>query len=211
MAILTPVGVCNSALIQLGDIPITSFDDGTQRSDTCRDEYPKARDTVLEVHPWNFACSYGTLQRIADAPAWGWAYQYVLPTEPYCLRVLQMQHNMPFEVGVDPLEGRVLFTNEATANIRYIWRQTDLERWTGLAVEALTIFMAKVLAPFVTGKQTTRDAMIMELKQWLAAAGDRDAHEGTPHAVPPNRFLAQVRHRTGGGSRFDMERIGTGL
>lgn len=205
MSLLTPVALSNSALMQLGQTPITSFADGTQVANACRDEYPICRDIVLEAHPWNFATYFRTLQRLADVPAWGWTYMHSLTTEPYCLRVLQMQYNASFEIGADQYQGRVLFCDLATANVRYVGRVEDLVDWTALALEALTICLGKALAAFITGQQTRRDRLIEEMKQWLASAVDRDSHEGTPHVIPPNRTLVSARHR---GGLVNPERVG---
>lgn len=196
---VTEIGLCNSALLQLSQTSILSFEDGTQVSDACREEFPKARDTVLEAHPWNFATFTATLTRIADPPAWGYTFQYALPTEPYCLRVLNMQYNRPFEIGAYVHQGdptRCLMTDEGVANVRYVGRVQDLSRWNNLAIEALTIFLGKVLAPFVTGQAARRQELLAELKAWIAASSDRDASEGTPQVLPPNRSLAFIRHRS---------------
>lgn len=193
----TPLGLVNSALVQLGDSRLTSFDDGTTRADVCREEYQKAVDTVLEIEAWNFATTRDTFTQIADDPPWGWTYRYAFPVSPYCLRVLELQYNQPFDVETYQWQGnptQCVVTDAAPCNARFIHRVDDLSRWSGLAIEALTIFLGKVLAPYVTGQQTRREAMITELKQWLAQAVDRNAREGTPAQVPPNRYLVGIRH-----------------
>jgi hypothetical protein len=196
MAGLSQIEIANSALRQLGSLPIHSFADETETSDAARDEYPKARDATLEAHPWNFATFYRTLARLADPPAWGWTYAYSLQTEPYLLRVLQMENNASFEIGADQWNGRVLFTNEATANVRSIHRIDDLGRWNALAVEACIKYLAALLAPMLTGQQTRKAALLEEFQKMLGSGMDRDAHEGTPHVVPPNRTLVNIRHRS---------------
>ena len=197
MAGLTQIEIANSALRQLGALPIRSFADETETSDACRDEYPKARDAMLEATPWNFATFYRKLARLDDPPAWGWTYQYSLQTEPYLLRVLQLERNAPFEIGADESQGRVLFTDEMVAHVRSIHRIDDLGRWNGLAVEACIKYLAALLAPMVTGQQTRKTALLEEFQRMLGSGMDRDAHEGTPHVIPPNRMLVAVRHRRG--------------
>jgi len=193
MASVSAIQITNNALAQLGEVPLVSFDEGTQLSTTARDLWATAQDAVLEAHPWNFACFYAALRQLNDPPAWGWTYQYSLPTDPYCLRVLELEHNACFEIGADRYEGRVLLTDQATAHVRYIGRVDDLGHWNGLAVEALTKYIAACLAPLVTGQQTRKDALLVEFQKLLPAAQDRDSHEGTPHVVPPNRLLVGAR------------------
>jgi hypothetical protein len=192
---LTPIEVCNLALLQLGDVTITSFDDGTQTSEMCRLVFPQAQDIVLEAHPFNFATTRGSLDRLADAPAWGWSYQYSLNTDPYCLRVLQMERDAEFEIEGNEQEGRVLLTNEATANVRYIFRNENLLAWNALALEALDVLIGKMLAAAITGQGTRKAALLLEMTQWIDAASTRDAKEGKPQVIPPNTTLTFARHR----------------
>lgn len=194
---LTPVDMVNLALLQLGDQQITSFEDGTTLSQSAALVYPQARDIILEAHPWNFATQYATLQRLADAPAWGFTYAYSLPTDPYCLRVMQLELNEPFEVASDGEEGRVLLTDAATGNARILVRVENLLAWNALAREALVECLGKMLAAAITGQQTRRAALLDEMAQWIEVAQRRDAQEGTPHVLPPNRLLITQRHQRG--------------
>lgn len=196
---LTPVDVCNLALLQLGDVAIQSFDDGTQTSEACRRVYPQARDIILEAHPWNFATTRGSLQQLADAPAWGRTYQYSLETDPYCLRVLEMENHASFEIEGNDQEGRVLLTDEATANVRYIFRQENLLTWNALALEALDVLLGKMLAAAITGQGTRKAALLQEMTLWIESASTRDAKEGTPRILPANNLLTFARHRQSTG------------
>ena len=104
----TEVSICANALRRLGDDPITSLTDDTERARLCNAFYTDARDAVLRSHPWNFAITRTSLAKLSDAPAYGFNYQYSLPTDPYCLRVLEMEYSdyifkvaKAFLIGVD--------------------------------------------------------------------------------------------------------------
>ena len=88
----TEVSICANALRRLGDDPITSLTDDTERARLCNAFYAPARDLVLRAHPWNFAITRATLAQLSDTPAFEYSYQYALPTSPLCLRVLQMEY-----------------------------------------------------------------------------------------------------------------------
>jgi len=88
----TDVSICSNALRRLGDAPITSLTDDTERARLCNAFFPDARDTVLRAHPWNFAITRASLPQLSDTPAYGFNYMYALPTDPYCLRVLEMSY-----------------------------------------------------------------------------------------------------------------------
>ena len=52
---VTEVSICSNALRRLGDDPITSLTDDTERARLCNAFYEDARDLTLRSHPWNFA------------------------------------------------------------------------------------------------------------------------------------------------------------
>ena len=87
----TEVSICSNALRRLGDDPITSLTDDSERARLCNSFYSDARDSVLRSHPFNFSITRTTLAQLSTAPTYGFAYQYALPTNPYCLRVLEME------------------------------------------------------------------------------------------------------------------------
>ena len=110
----TEVSICSNALRRLGDSPITTLSDNTERARLCNAFYGDARDAVLRSHPWNFAITRARLAQLSSTPAYGYSYQYALPTDPYCLRVLEMEYSdYKFKIENSATEGRVLLTDES--------------------------------------------------------------------------------------------------
>jgi len=135
----TEVSICSNALRRLGDSAITSLTDDTERARLCNAFYADARDAVLRLHPWNFAITRTSLAQLSDTPSYGFAYQYSLPTSPYCLRVLGMEYeDYIFKVENYSTQGRVLLTDEGTAKILYVARITDTTQFDALFVDVLT-------------------------------------------------------------------------
>ena len=56
------IEICNNALVDLGEEPITSLADNTKAARLCNQRWPAVRDAVLRAHPWNCAV---TLARLA--------------------------------------------------------------------------------------------------------------------------------------------------
>ena len=143
------VGICNLALYLLGMEPITAISppDNTDRARLCAAWYPISRDAVLRAHDWNFAIERQELNLDTPSnPVSGYTYQFVLPTDPYCLRVI--------EVNEDPtadwvVEGRRLLTDDSTAIIKYLAQITTPGNFDSLFVEALAAKMATNLGPLV--------------------------------------------------------------
>jgi hypothetical protein len=167
------VAICNTALNRLGANTITSFTENSKEARLCNAEYEGIRDQVLRSHPWNCALRRATLAQESDTPSFGYAYQYILPTDPYCLRVLQMET----EVEQFKVEGRKLLTDESTAKILYIGRVTDPEEFDSLLVDTLSARIAVEFAFNITGSRTLQADMFDLYNQKLALARSFDAQE----------------------------------
>ena len=95
---LAEVDIANMALGYLGiSTQIQSFSDNTEQAKACGFWYPKCRDQLLRLAPWNFA--YTSVQLTVDPsldaapPAYGstyafpgWPYAYVYPND--CLQAI---------------------------------------------------------------------------------------------------------------------------
>ena len=156
----TEVSICSNALRKLGDDPITSLTEDTERARLCNAFYNTARDSLLRSHPWNFAITRASLTRLSSTPAYGFAYQYALPTDPYCLRVLEMEYqDYIFKIENLATEGRVLLSDESTAKILYVGRITDTTLFDSLFIDTLTAHLALKLAYPITNSVTLQAQM----------------------------------------------------
>jgi len=163
----------------LGDDPITALTDDTERARLCNAFYVPSRDLVLRLHPWNFAVTRATLAQLSDTPAYEYSYQYALPADPYCLRVLEMQYkDYVFKIEHFASQGRVLLTNEGTAKILYIARVTDTAQFDSMFVDVLTAKLAVDLAYPVTNSVKLQEQMQRLFQQKLSEARSVDGQEG---------------------------------
>jgi hypothetical protein len=169
------VSIVNGALARLGDDVILSLSDDSKRARLANLLYADVRDTVLRAHPWNFATARAQLGQLVAMPAFGYTHQYQLPSDPYCLRVLEMDNpGYTFKI-----EGRVLLTDEDPCYIRYIARITDPAQFDATFTEALSARLAAEMAYALTGHASLAEAMwkLYELK--LREARGMDGLEGT--------------------------------
>ena len=175
----TEVSICSNALRRLGDDPITSLTDDTERARLCNSFYADTRDAVLRLHPWNFEITRASLAKLSTAPAYGFSNQFSLPTNPYCLRVLGMEYeDYIFKVENVATHGRVLLTDEATANILYVARITDTNLFDAMFVDVLTQKLAVDLAYPVTNSTTLQTQMQKVFEKKLSEARSIDGQEG---------------------------------
>ena len=175
----TEVSICSNALRRLGDDPITSLTDDSERARLCNAFYEDARDACLRSHPWNFAITRASLTQLSVSPVYGYDYQFALPTDPYCLRVLAMEYeDYIFKVENFSTQGRVLLTDEETAKIIYIARITDTTLFDSLFVDTLITKLASDLAYPVTNSLKVQEQMYKLYQLKLSEARSIDGQEG---------------------------------
>jgi hypothetical protein len=178
-------GICNNALIEIGQDTITSLTENSKAARLCNQLYEDVRDAVLRSHPWNCAVTRATLGLLSSTPAWGYAYEYQLPTDPYCLRVLRMDY-LDYEFKI---EGRKLLTDQGTANILFIFRITDPNQFDKLLIETISGRLASKLAYPLSGSKTLGKEMWKLYESKLVEARGVDAQEGTPDEIEADTWL----------------------
>jgi len=185
----TEVSICSNALRKLGDSPITALTEDTERARLCNALYEPARDSLLRSHAWNFAITRAELAQISTTPAFEYSHQYALPTDPFCLRVLKMEFD-DYEFKIENLagQGRVLLTNEGTANIIYIAKITDPKLFDSIFVDTLTAKLASEMAYPITNSAALQKEMERVYKLKLTEARSIDSTEGFTDDIISDTF-----------------------
>lgn len=81
--------ICSAALVLIGENTITSFTDGTTGSNIAGALYTGIKRSALSSFPWTFATTDESLGAVAsEEPLTRWAYAYLIPAEPECLRII---------------------------------------------------------------------------------------------------------------------------
>lgn len=182
----TDIEICNKALRSIGEDRITALSDATEPARLCTDLYPFARDAVLREHPWRCAVTRAQLSQMAATPAFGFDYQYQIPTD--CLRVLGVYDSSGAEItdatswakeayNDGTRTRQVIVTDETALYAKYIRRETDTEQFDPLLVEALSARLAAELAERLPKANTVTDMAWKLYVNKLAAAKFVDATE----------------------------------
>jgi hypothetical protein len=190
MSTATPVSICSNALLMLGDAPISSFDDNSDRARLAANIWPTARDYVLRRHPWNCAIRRQTLNPDAEAPAFDFAYQYTLPGD--LLRVLSIGEQgtrVPYRV-----EGRKILTDARPLLLRYIYRNEDCALWDSALVWGMTQVMRAVFAYGITQSTSLEKLVETVMRDVLQQARATDGQEDEPEALDDNPLM-EARYR----------------
>jgi len=193
------VDIANFALNNLGASNISSLDENSKAARIVNQRYDAVRDAVFRAHPWNCLVHRAELAQETDAPAFGYAYQYALPTNPFCLRVLEFtngtlsypQDNMTSNSGgpVYVVEGRKLLTDEGTAKIKFIGRVTDPQQYDASLVEALSARLAAEICYAITGSTTMVQIQTSLYEAKITEARFNDATEGATQRLEASDFI----------------------
>ncbi|AAT38370.1 gp11 [Burkholderia phage BcepC6B] len=167
------VGICNRALTKIGDKRITSLDEDSKAAATLNSMYDDVLDACLRAHVWSFTKARAQLAALAEAPLFGFSYQYRLPTD--FIRLLQVGQ---FDVyprtdtrGLFSIEnGNILTDMQAPLYIRYAKRVTDPNAMDALFREAFACRLAAEACESLTQSATKRQGAWAEHDQAIAAA-----------------------------------------
>lgn len=210
------VDIANLALSHLGDnATVASLDppEGSAQAEHCATFYGFARDSLLELHDWNFATRRVLLAELENT--WTqWQHAYAKPAD--CIRVLAVipptsQGDYTTVVGTSsnglPMLGativpqdyvleinddfaEVILTNQADAVLRYTAHVTDPTKFSPLFTMALSHHLASMLAgPVLKG-----DAGAAESKRQQALAMGYVSRASTSDA---NQRQVEVNHSVG--------------
>ena len=182
------VDICNLALAHLGDdATVSSIDppEGSAQAEHCKRFYAIARDTLLQLHPWNFASKRIALAELTNTVT-TWDYSYAVPSD--CQTVVSVLADdanddyagrliptdtpyfppvvvagsytpQPYGVEVDTLGNKIIRTNQEAAVLRYQALITDSTKFNALFVLTLSWHLASMLAgPIIKGDAGSAEA-----------------------------------------------------
>ena len=173
------VDICNSALNMIGASNISALTEDSKTARICNQRYAFIRDAVFRSHPWNSLIRRVTLSPESDTPEFDFSYQYTLPTDPYCLRVLSLQDNDT----VHTIEGRKLLANESTVKLKYVARIVDTNEYDQLLIETLSARLAADISFALVNSTSLMKQMQEMYDSKIREARFVDATEGTPDNI----------------------------
>lgn len=180
---ISETDICNMAFLGVGAKPkITRLGEDSDNGRLANQFFWPVVDAVLRGHIWNCAIHRKTITPLADAPDFDFDYQYQLPTNPYCLRVLQVGKSEDQPI-IWRVEGRRLLTDESSAPIAYIKRITDTNEFDPLLVDAISIRLQIKFAPSIMNSRKAVADLISEYENiTLPLARTIDAQESSTQA-----------------------------
>lgn len=173
----TAITICTSALIQLGKAPIASFRDPGDLARICANVYPAERDSLLREHPWNCVTKRVILAPSADAPAYGYSAQFVLPSD--FLRLVSVGDTRYSRYTADcfKLEGGRILASGTSLHLEYVFRNEVEATWDPKLVELMQARMLWKLAYPLTQSTSLREELRNEYGALAKVARSIDSQE----------------------------------
>jgi hypothetical protein len=172
----TKLAIWNQALDVLREQPLASTSDNTATAFWLARNYDQQRDFLLERYLWKFALTRATLAADSTAPAYQWAYRYLLPTDS--LRFIPPTYDGKWNGTPIPFEeenGYLLMNQPGPLKIRYILRTTNEGLFSNGFVECLSLRLAYRMAHWLTGKQQMMQAIMQLYKDTLETVKETHA------------------------------------
>jgi hypothetical protein len=197
--------IANAALGRVGAKPIMDLDDpDSLTARICKLVFDPTIEEVGRSAEWNCLKDRADLAQLSETPAFGWAYQYQLPTG--CLKLVKLNGTAS---DADPsdeyeIEGKKILTDAETAKIQYIKFTTDTNQYDSLFIDAVVVLLAaKIAIPIRGGGFAEMTAALKSEYEQVALpkARKRDAAERKRVRYNPaseSRFIRARRFSTNG-------------
>lgn len=183
------VGICNSALIKLGEATITALDEGTNRANAVNEQYDKTRQQLLRSHPWNCAMALSRLARLADAPAFEFSYAYQLPTD--WLRTINVSADDAMQSGPEyKIRGRTIHSSAEDIYLTYVKDLEDPNEMDASFRESLAWLLAADVCMALTQSNAMRDQMVKGYDASITQARAADSIEDFPEQELEDEWIA---------------------
>jgi hypothetical protein len=195
---MTDVEIVNLALSDCGVNPIQALSDDTAEGRQAKAKYGAIRDAVLEAREWTFAKQRLLLVQDAVAPAFGYTYQYTIPSN--VIRVIRVYNNSGTLTGTQAVvddwvrEGFRILTNDASPiYAEVLVRVAEGEFSPGMALALAARLTSAFAIPLTENRQLAKD-FADKYELFLKDAGAMDGSQGRtqqlrPPALPGRRQL----------------------
>jgi len=180
------VEICNLALGNIGNSrSINSLTEKSKEADICNLYYADCRDSVLSDFAWNFATKRVALAD-AGTPPPDWQYAYAYPTD--CVRIIGIMVSgirnptaalrVQYEVGANTDgTGRMIFTDEPSAWLKYVSRITDVNMYDNIFIEALAWRLAAAISMSLAGNADLGNNCLTMYRNVILSAGSHSMNE----------------------------------
>ena len=170
------------ALSRLGASTITALTDNTTEAKLCNTLFDDLADRAMMQGSWTSVIKRASLAQTTNTPTFGFSYEFQLPVDPKCLKVLDINESVP---GSSPyrIEGDKLLADDSTMKIRYIGQLTDTEDYDPMLTEAVEVLLASYLAMPISGDKQLADRLRQEYFELTSHNLAIDGQQGSKEVI----------------------------
>ena len=168
----TKLEVANMALSLLGQEPLVTFDANTRNGRTIRLFFEAARVGALEDGGWSFSTKRQVLSPLASSPAFGWVYEFSLPSD-------FLKEQFVYDTNAEDVDYRVesgkLLTDVNVIKLIYTWDQQDYSEYSAKFIELFAYKLAAKCAYQVTRSRSEEQALLTAYSALLVETMSNDS------------------------------------
>lgn len=190
---ISKIAICNLALAQLGQSPISSLEQDDEKARRLKLFYEPVRDEVLRTHNWAFAGTEEPLAALETPEAAPGRFLYKYPAEALFIRRVFCPGSRPAalkfrEYFRSDLHCRVLETSQPQAFAEYTRRILDETLFDPAFVKSFSLALACDLAVALTGDSTLASQLLQKYTLSLDEARRSNMTENFTRADASSAF-----------------------
>lgn len=210
----TVVSICNMALARIGVSSfISNLNEASNEARVLNLFYEQMRDFALRDHHWNFATRRVVLAD-AGTPPTNWGYKYTYPSDCLKARLIVQQgirnprndQRIAFEIASEGSQ-RVIYTDQAQAELVYTMRVTDPTLYDPMFESALAYLLASEVAMPLTVKESVAKAARDAYERVKSQAATHSANEGFEGVEPESELVSARNGLTGQVTVFNQDSL----
>lgn len=190
--------LANQALTMLGVKRLTSLTDGTAHAKLVNEIIDDVIKEVMIDGAFSSTIRRASLNATSNTPVYEYTYEYQLPTNPLCLKVIELEelqiNALQYAAGYEAepsfrIEGDKLLSDTSTAKIKYIAYITDTGSYDAALSMAIKARLTADLAYPITGSATLAEKLYSKYERVLARAKSIDGQNGGRVYIDSNDLI----------------------
>jgi hypothetical protein len=163
----------NMALQSLGEEPMSSDGESTKSAVMAETFFQQSLDELLARHDWVFARRRAQISYEVSTPAFGYSYQYLLPSDCIRISIINSDKNKLYSVEL----GKILMDDDE-CELLYVSRVSNYELLPPMFVASLSALIASKLAYGLSGGDTKAKEQLSIHQLYYAEAISADKTSG---------------------------------
>ena len=180
--------IVNRALLKLGQETVIDLTEDNERARAANALYNSVRDTLLSTYRWNFATKRAILEACELTPAFGFKYQYDLPSD--FLRLISLPDAPDNARDNYAIEQQHILTDyKSPLKIIYTARVTRANLFPPYFIEAFACLLAYELCDRLKQDVSRKNVLMQEYEMTIREAKKSNAIQLANISLPTSDYI----------------------